>query len=218
MSNSNKVKFGLKNCHYAKATFDEDGNVTYEKPIRMPGAVSLSMDPEGENENFYADDIVYYVINNNSGYSGDLELALIPESFLKDILHEEEDANGVMAENATVSYERFALLFEFSGDAKAIRHVLYCCSASRPAMEGQTAEDEKEVQTETLTLSATALANGYVKAKTSANPARRSTIPGTMRCMSPSRARWNRTLMKRKKSRRVNRYRNLGRISACPLT
>ena len=169
MSNSNKVKFGLKNCHYAKATFDEDGNVTYEKPIRMPGAVSLSMDPEGENENFYADDIVYYVINNNSGYSGDLELALIPESFLKDILHEEEDANGVMAENATVSYERFALLFEFSGDAKAIRHVLYCCSASRPAMEGQTAEDEKEVQTETLTLSATALANGYVKAKTSAN-------------------------------------------------
>ena len=120
MSNSNKVKFGLKNCHYAKATFDEDGNVTYEKPIRMPGAVSLSMDPEGENENFYADDIVYYVINNNSGYSGDLELALIPESFLKDILHEEEDANGVMAENATVSYERFALLFEFSGDAKAI--------------------------------------------------------------------------------------------------
>ena len=53
--------------------------------------------------------------------------------------------------------------------AKAIRHVLYCCSASRPAMEGQTAEDEKEVQTETLTLSATALANGYVKAKTSAN-------------------------------------------------
>ena len=70
--------------------------VTYEKPIRMPGAVSLSMDPEGENENFYADDIVYYVINNNSGYSGDLELALIPESFLKDILHEEEDANGVM--------------------------------------------------------------------------------------------------------------------------
>ena len=135
----------------------------------MTGYLEVLTDPEGENENFYADDIVYYVINNNSGYSGDLELALIPESFLKDILHEEEDANGVMAENATVSYERFALLFEFSGDAKAIRHVLYCCSASRPAMEGQTAEDEKEVQTETLTLSATALANGYVKAKTSAN-------------------------------------------------
>ena len=108
MKRSNKVKFGLKNCHYAKATFDEDGNVTYDKPVRMPGAVSLSLDPEGENANFYADDVVFYVINNNSGYSGDLELALIPESFSKDILHEEEDANGVMAENNTVSYDEAA--------------------------------------------------------------------------------------------------------------
>ena len=165
----NKVRFGLKNCHYAKATFDEDGNVTYAKPVRLPGAVSLSLDPEGENENFYADDIVYYVLNNNAGYEGDLELALIPEEFLKDILHEEEDANGVLTENANNEFERFALLFEFTGDKHAIRHVLYCCSASRPSVEGETKEDEKEVQTEELSIIASALANGYVKAKTSVN-------------------------------------------------
>ena len=161
---------------------------------------------------------MYYVINNNSGYSGDLELALIPESFLKDILHEEEDANGVMAENATVSYERFALLFEFSGDAKAIRHVLYCCSASRPAMEGQTAEDEKEVQTETLTLSATALANGYVKAKTSANTSEEVYNSWYDAVYEPQQTALDRTLGKRKKSHRVNWYRNLGRASLCPHT
>ena len=86
---SNKVKFGLKNCHYAKATFDEDGSVTYAKPVRIPGAVSLSMDANGEIEPFYADNIAYYVVNNNSGYEGDLEIALIPESFLTDIMHEE---------------------------------------------------------------------------------------------------------------------------------
>jgi len=165
----NKVRFGLKNAHYAKATFDEDGNVTYAKPVRLPGAVSLSMDPEGENENFYADDIVYFVINNNAGYEGDLELALIPEEFLKDILHEEEDTNGVLLENANTTYERFALLFEFTGDQHAIRHVFYCCSASRPSQEGDTKEDEKEVKTEELSIIASALASGYVKAKSSIN-------------------------------------------------
>ena len=165
----NKVRFGLKNCHYAKATFDEDGNVTYGTPVRLPGAVSLSLDPEGENENWYADDVVYVVLNNNAGYAGDLELALIPEEFLKDILHEEEDTNGVLTENANNEFERFALLFEFTGDKNAIRHVLYCCSASRPSVEGETKENEKEVKTETLSIIASALANGAVKAKTSTN-------------------------------------------------
>ena len=107
--------------------------------------------------------------NNNAGYEGDLELALIPEEFLKDILHEEEDENGVLLENANTTFDRFALLFEFTGDDHAIRHVFYCCSASRPSQEGDTKEDEKEVKTEELSLIASALANGYVKAKSSVN-------------------------------------------------
>ena len=183
---SNKVKFGLKNCHYAKATFDEDGSVTYAKPVRIPGAVSLSMDANGEIEPFYADNIAYYVVNNNSGYEGNLEIALIPESFLTDIMHEELDGNGVLAENANVELEHFAFLFEFDGDQRHIRHVLYNCVASRPSIEGETNEDSKEVKTEslsltaaalptglvksnTLNLQATPLANGYVKAKTGTN-------------------------------------------------
>ena len=166
---SNKVKFGLKNCHYAKATFDEDGSVTYAKPVRIPGAVSLSMDANGEIEPFYADNIAYYVVNNNSGYEGDLEIALIPESFLTDIMHEELDGNGVLAENAIVELEHFAFLFEFDGDQRHIRHVLYNCVASRPSIEGETNEDSKEVKTDTLNLQATPLANGYVKAKTGTN-------------------------------------------------
>lgn len=44
--------------------------------------------------------------------------------------------------------------------------MLYNCSASRPKIEGKTNEESWEVQTETLTVKARPMANGYVKAKT----------------------------------------------------
>lgn len=165
----NKVKFGLTNCHYAPVTIAEDGTVTFGTPVAMPGAVSLSLDAEGDNNPFYADDCVYYMVSNNNGYSGDFELALIPESFLTDILKEEEDANGVLAENKNVEPEHFALLFEFTGDQKKIRHCLYYCSATRPSMEGDTKEDSTEVKTEKLSLTVSPMPNGLVKVKTGTN-------------------------------------------------
>lgn len=165
----NKVKFNIRNVYYAKLTINEDDSYEFDTPVPMPGAVSLSLDPNGEPSVFYADGYSYYTISNNQGYEGDLELALVPESFRKDILKETMDANNVLIESALADTEKFALLFEFDGDAKRIRHVLYNCTASRPNMESATKEDEIEVKTETLSITASPLQGGYVKAKTSDN-------------------------------------------------
>ena len=162
----NKVKYNLKNTHYAMLSIAEDGSVSYGTPTAMPGSVSISLDANGEPENFYADGEAYYVINNNMGYNGDLELAMIPESFRTDALKEQLDDKGVLIENAQVELAEFALLFEFDGDQRHIRHVLYNCSASRPGIEGKTNEESRDVQTEKLTIKAAPLANGMVKAKT----------------------------------------------------
>lgn len=162
----NKVKFNICNVHYALITVDEDGDITFGTPVAMPGAVSLSLEPNGEPSNFYADGYAYYTISNNMGYEGDLELAMVPESFHTDVLKESLDDNSVLVESANVETANFALLFEFDGDVKKIRHVLYNCSAARPNIESTTNEEEIEVQTETLAITAAPLANGYVKART----------------------------------------------------
>lgn len=163
----NKIKYNLKNVHAAKLTKTEDGTFTYAKPQAIPGAVSISLDAEGESSPFYADGIVYYRSNVNNGYSGDLEIALVPDWFRVDILKDEKDVKGVLIERSSVTEtEKFALLFEFEGDVNAIRHVLYCCSATRPSISSQTKEETIEPVTETLSLTADPREDGLVKART----------------------------------------------------
>lgn len=161
----NKVKYNLKNVYAAKLKKDSSG-FSYDEPKPIPGAVSISLDAEGESSPFYADGIVYFRSTANNGYSGDLEIALIPEWFRTEILKEKLDKNGVLVEKATTGEaEKFALLFEFDGDVKAIRHVLYNCSASRPSIASETKEDTIEPGTETLSLTADPREDGLVKSR-----------------------------------------------------
>ena len=166
----NKIKYNLKNVHVAKLTrtVSEGGAVTYTyaEPVHIPGAVSLTMDAEGDNTPFYADGIVYYRSNVNSGYSGSLEMALIPDWFRKDILGEEEDTNKVLIEKTSGQPSPFALLFEFDDDAKKIRHAFYNCTASRPSVSSQTKESSISPVTETLELAADPRDDELVKART----------------------------------------------------
>ena len=164
----NKVKYNLKNVHVAKLTKSEQGEFAYDAPVALPGAVSLSLEAEGETSPFYADGIVYFRSTSNNGYSGDLELALVPDWFRENILQETKDSNGVLIETSTgASPVYFALLFEFDGDVHAIRHVLYNCAVSgRPTLEGETIEDTIEPGTETLAISADPREDGLVKART----------------------------------------------------
>lgn len=154
MADKNKIKYGLANVWYARATLAEDNSATYETPVRWPGAVNLSMDPSGELVRFYADDIVYWAGEANNGYEGDFESALVPDSFKKDIMGYIEDANGVLVEPADMQSKPFALMFEFKGDKHKTRHVLYNCAVTRPSISGATKEDTIEPQTESVTLQA----------------------------------------------------------------
>lgn len=164
MADTNKIKYGIKNVYYAVATIAADNSATYGTPVALPGAVSLSLDPQGDTTPFYADNIVYYTSVANNGYEGELELAKLPDSFLKDVLGYAEDVNDVLYEDANAAVVHFALMFQFEGDAHARRHVLYNCVAARPTVSGSTKEESIEPQTETVTITATTVYNAAVDA------------------------------------------------------
>lgn len=168
---TNKVTFGLKNVHYAPLEI-VDGQPSFGQPVPMPGAVELTHEPRGDMVEFYADDMLYYSASNNQGYDGTLSIANIPEDFLINALGEEKNSDGVLNEIQDAKSKPFAFLFEFDGDEKAVRHVMYNCTASRPNVSSSTKTNSVEPNANELTFVASALEIGgkrLVKTKTTSD-------------------------------------------------
>lgn len=163
---TDKVQFNLKNVHYAPMT-TTGATPAWGTPVKVPGAVSLTLDQQGELSKFYADGIVYWQSSSNNGYEGDLEIALFPDQMLMDIWgYTKTETDNVLIENATVEPKPFALLFEIDGDANGRRYCMYNCSGTRPGIGSKTNEASKTPQTQKSTISAVPLENGDVLAKT----------------------------------------------------
>ena len=166
MSTANKIKYGLSKCYYAL----KGSGGTYGSPVALPGAVSLSLSPQGDLYKFYADNIVYYRNAVNNGYEGDLELALIPDGFLTAIMGNVLDnTDKVLTEEVQNTPTEFALGFQVEGDAHNNRFWIYNCVATRPNIDGETKEDSVEAQTEKIKISSTPDEDGVVRARTTAD-------------------------------------------------
>lgn len=163
---TDKVQYNLKNVHYAVQTTGGD-TPEWATPVKVPGAVSLTLDQQGELSKFYADGIVYWQSSSNNGYEGDLEIALFPDQMLMDVWgYTKTESDNVLIENATVEPKAFALLFEIDGDANGRRYCMYNCSGTRPGIGSKTNEASKTPQTQKSTISAVPLENGDVLART----------------------------------------------------
>lgn len=166
----NKVHYALTNVYIATLEMDlETGTVTFGNPKRLLGAVSMDLSAQGDVIKLRADGMDYYVVNSNNGYQGDLNIARIPDWFRSDILGDTISATDkVLVETTTQEPKAFAMLFEFLGDVKGTRHVLYNCAASRPNIKGENKDNLKDPDTDTLSLTASPLQDGKVKASTTA--------------------------------------------------
>ena len=128
------------------------GTIGWGIPTAIPGAVSFKPKAEGKDSTFYADNQQYYVTTSNNGYTGDLEMALVPDAILAEILGWTVDTNGMLIEDADGIAKEFALLGQVEGDEKNRRFVYYDCKASRPAKENKTKGESVEPATDVLSL------------------------------------------------------------------
>lgn len=148
MAAANKVHFGLKNVHYAVITYTS-GVPSWGTPVAVPGAVNLTLSKEGSDTDFYADDVKYYHLAGNNGYSGTLEMADFPVQMREDIWNMTVSSTGkLLIEDVDAQPAEFALMFEVNGDQAPDRYCFFRCTAGRPDVTGATKAETTEVQTQ----------------------------------------------------------------------
>lgn len=152
MATANKVHFGLKNVHYAVITYAA-GVPSWGTPVAVPGAVSLDLSRESSSTDFYADDVKYYHIASNNGFTGSLEMADFPVQMRGDLWGQTLTTTGkLLVEDADAQAAEFALMFEIDGDQTPERYCFFRCTASAPGVTGATKADSTEVQTQSCDL------------------------------------------------------------------
>lgn len=157
---SNKVRFGLKNVHYALVTETTQSGVTtttYGTPATWGGAVNLTVnEASGDNSVFRADDSDYYIIQGSTqGFDGSYECAEIPEAVETDVLGATKDQNGVICDGVNDTVKYIALLFEINGDSGARRYCIPKVLMKKPGITAETTgTDGNQPKTRTLNFTA----------------------------------------------------------------
>lgn len=165
---ADKVKYSVRKVHYAM--FKENSETEYDTPVAIPGAVALSLEPQGEVTPFYADGILYFNAVTNNGYAGDLEAAYFPAQFLKDVFgYTEGTTSKVLTENANVQPKPFALLLEEEGDSEGTKFAFYKCTATRPSRSLATKTASTTPNTQKISITMSPAADGAVFGMTQAD-------------------------------------------------
>lgn len=151
----NIYHYDVKNCYYIPGTQNADGTITFDtsKVRQEKGLMSMEMQAQGEVNKIRADGIDYIVYASNNGYTGTLNFVQISDDFKRDNLAEKQDiTTGIQYEDADSTPTPFALMGEFKGDNEGIRWIFYNCTASRPNIAGDNKDNQKEPDTESLSV------------------------------------------------------------------
>ena len=143
---ANKVRFGVSNVRYALETDDGFGEWK-----RLAGTVSISFDPQGSQNTFYADNMGYYIATPSASDSISVERADLTDEAKVDLLgYIQDEVSGLLIEPVTAVRKPFALGFQVEGDGSTLRGVRYGGTLNRPSEAHNTTTDSTDPDTLTI--------------------------------------------------------------------
>ena len=157
MPKKDKVWFGLSKIHFIEYELDEDGKAKWgaEESYHLPGAVKMSYDAETGEVKFRADNCDFYVNYSDNGGTGELEMALFPDSFKTRFMNYIPTAKGGVAQVKNKNKKRTAMMFQGEGDETGNRGIFYNVALGSISRERKTTEETTEPVTATLPFTVT---------------------------------------------------------------
>ncbi len=153
-TDTNKVEFGISNLYIGTYT-DTNGTVTLGTPYHQKGAVNLSLEPDGDDNDFYADNVKYWSGFSDNGFTGEIEVAKFDLEAKKQFFGYVQTTGGGFGAVKGASRPQVYVMFQTEGDAQARRVILYNVSLGQINREFATIEDSKEPATETCDITVT---------------------------------------------------------------
>ncbi len=147
---ANKVEFGISELHVGTYEDDGNGNITLGTPYHQAGAVSFSPETDNNQNDFYADNIVYWSGYSGGKIEGDLEVAMFDDAFKTQFLGYKTLTNGGLAAVKNPTKPNVFIAFQVEGDAESRKVILYNCTLGAINRSYNTIEESKEPVTETL--------------------------------------------------------------------
>ena len=146
---ANKVEFGISQLHIGTYT-ESNGTVTLGTPYHQKGAISFSPEEQSEQNNFYADNVIYWSGYSGGSIEGDLEVAMYDDEFKTQFLGYKALTNGGIANVKGAMKPNVYIAFQVEGDTESRRVILYNCALGGITREYNTIEENKEPTTETI--------------------------------------------------------------------
>lgn len=98
---SKGVAIGLSNVHYALLTSDTVGNIVYETPVRIPGAITANINTNASLETLFADDGPYDTASTIGQISLELNIADLDLATQAVLLGHAAPVGGILDKKST---------------------------------------------------------------------------------------------------------------------